>query len=533
MYQFFLFSLRKAFTFANMKRAYIYIICMLVGMSFLVLLYLQGSYATDMVKMREEQFDETVYRSLDQAALDMERSETLRYLQTVMNNRMQDKKETSFLNSMDSMDSVSASIILDSVAMKTGGRMQLVGRHPDQFPTSLTLPRPNRQVKALNQLRKQVQEAYMYERKVLDEVIYAVMYIASNLRFQDRINQAELDNTLRGALLRNGIKLDFHYIVYTADGREVYRCEDYQEPEDSEHENVYNQLLFRSDPTGQMGYVQVHFPSRREYVLGVANYVLPAMIFTFILFVTFLVTVYLIVRQKKISEMKNDFVHNMTHEFKTPISTISIAAQMLSDKSVNKDAGTYERLGDVINNETRRLRFQVEKVLQMSLFDHNNIALKLQELDANELIDNVIQTFSLKVSQNGGTLDTRLEAFNPFVNVDEMHFTNVIFNLLDNAVKYRREDEPLHLEVATWNQGEDYLCISIKDNGIGIRKDDLKRIFEKFYRVHTGNKHNVKGFGLGLTYVKKMVDMHHGTIKATSEVGQGTKFIITLPIVKD
>ena len=316
-------------------------------------------------------------------------------------------------------------------------------------------------------------------------------------------------------------------------GREVFRCADYQEPDEDGKACRYIQPLFRYDPTGQMGSVSVHFPERSSYIRGIANYVMPAMIFTFILFVTFLITVYLIVRQKKISEMKNDFVHNMTHEFKTPISTISIAAQMLSDKSVNKDTGTYERLGEVINNETRRLRFQVEKVLQMSLFDRNNIALKLQELDANELIDSVIQTFSLKVTQSGGTLDTRLEAYNPFVNVDEMHFTNVIFNLLDNAFKYRREDEPLRLEVATWNQGEDYLCVSIKDNGIGIQKVDLKRIFEKFYRVHTGNKHNVKGFGLGLTYVKKMIDLHHGTIKVTSEVGQGTKFIITLPIVKD
>ncbi len=500
---------------------------MLVGISFLVLLYLQGSYATAMVKMREEQFDETVRRSLDLASRDMERSETYRYLQIVMNHHAQEKYGTDFLLPVDS---ASSSIFPDSASLKKDGTELLVARHSGKLPTSFTLPRPNDMVQTVRQLRKEIQDAYMYEWGVLDEVISTVLYTASALRFQDRISKSELDNCLRGALLRNGIDLDFHYIVYTADGREVYRCADYT-GEGLEH--VYNQVLFRNDPTGQMGNVQVHFPARKEYILGVARYIVPAMIFTFILFVTFLVTIYLIVRQKKISEMKNDFVHNMTHEFKTPISTISIAAQMLSDKSVNKDAGTYERLGEVINNETRRLRFQVEKVLQMSLFDHNNIALKLQELDANELIDNVIQTFSLKVSQNGGILDTRLEAYNPFVNVDEMHFTNIIFNLLDNAVKYRREDEPLHLEVATWNQGEDYLCISIKDNGIGIQKDDLKRIFEKFYRVHTGNKHNVKGFGLGLTYVKKMVDMHHGTIKAASEVGQGTKFIITLPIVKD
>ena len=248
-----------------------------------------------------------------------------------------------------------------------------------------------------------------------------------------------------------------------------------------------------------------------------------------ILLITFLITIYLVVRQKRISEMKKDFVHNMTHEFKTPISTISIAAQMLADKSVNKSEETYERLGGVITSETRRLRYQVEKVLQMSLFDNNNIALKMQELDANEIIGNVVDTFSLKVSQSGGTLEMRVEAYNPFINADEMHFTNIIFNLLDNAFKYRREDIPLAILVHTYNQNDNF-CISISDNGIGIGKDNLKRIFDKFYRVHTGDKHNVKGFGLGLAYVQKMVELHQGTIKASSELGKGTKFTITLPL---
>ena len=256
------------------------------------------------------------------------------------------------------------------------------------------------------------------------------------------------------------------------------------------------------------------------------------MVFTIILFITFMVTVYLVVRQKNVTEMKNDFIHNMTHEFKTPISTISIAAQMMADKSLSKSEETYERLGGVINAETRRLRFQVEKVLQMSLFDRDNIALKLSEMDANELIDTVVQTFSLKVTQSGGTIDTRLEAVDSLVQADEMHFTNIIFNLMDNAVKYRRDDAELHLEVSTWNQG-DALCISVQDNGIGIHKDNLKRIFDKFYRVPTGNKHDVKGFGLGLAYVKKMVELHHGTIRATSEPGRGTLFTITLPTIKE
>lgn len=257
-----------------------------------------------------------------------------------------------------------------------------------------------------------------------------------------------------------------------------------------------------------------------------------ALLFTLFLFVTFLVTVYLVVRQKKLTELKNDFINNMTHEFKTPISTISIAAQMLADNNLQKSTDTYERLSGVIYGETKRLRYQVEKVLQMSLYDGGNIALKMQLLDANELIDSVVQTFNIKVVQNGGSIDTNLDAVDSMVKVDEMHFTNVIFNLMDNAVKYKRDDVSLQLKVST-RSDSDNLYIQIEDNGIGIQKDDLKRVFDKFYRVHTGNTHNVKGFGLGLAYVHKMVKLHHGTIKATSEYGKGTRFMITLPLCKE
>ncbi len=506
-----------------MKRVYIWIICCVIGVSFLSLLYLQSRYADAVIRMRKDQFDENVFRSLDQASRDLEKAETYRYLQTVMKQREKELAESI------EQDTMSVAEKLDTLLNDADLQIQILRMHSAHSPQTITKPRNNHMSLTLSQLQKHVQKAYVYESDVLEEVIYAVMYQASDLRFQDRLDPAMLDNFLRSALEGNGVTMPFHFIVYTSDGREVFRCPDYDV---TGQEYSYTQTLFRSDPTGNMGFVSIHFPDQKEYILGVANFVAPAMLFTVILFVTFIFTVYLAVRQKKVSEMKNDFVHNMTHEFKTPISTISIAAQMLADKSVPKNEGTYERLGSVINTETKRLRFQVEKVLQMSLFDHNNIALKLSELDANDLIDNVVQTFSIKVSQSGGTLDTHLQAENPYVNVDEMHFTNIIFNLLDNAFKYRRDDAPLRLEVSTWNQG-DNICISVKDNGVGIQKDDLKRIFDKFYRVHTGNQHNVKGFGLGLTYVKKMVELHHGSTKVCSEVGNGTRFIITLRTVKD
>ena len=229
--------------------------------------------------------------------------------------------------------------------------------------------------------------------------------------------------------------------------------------------------------------------------------------------------------------MKNDFINNMTHEFKTPISTISLAAQMLNDDSVRKSGMMMQHISTVINDETKRLRFQVEKVLQMSMFDRQKATLKLQEIDANATIANIVNTYKIKVEKYGGKIASVLEAEDAIVNVDEMHFTNVIFNLLDNALKYRREDVPLELGVSTRDVG-DRLEIVISDNGIGIKKEDQKKVFEKFYRVSTGNRHDVKGFGLGLAYVHKMIVELKGDIRVESELGVGSKFIITLPLLK-
>ena len=192
-----------------------------------------------------------------------------------------------------------------------------------------------------------------------------------------------------------------------------------------------------------------------------------------------------------------------------------------------------QHISTVINDETKRLRFQVEKVLQMSMFDRKKATVRLQEVDANATIDNIVHNFKIKVEKYGGKLNAYLDAEDSIVNVDEMHFTNVIYNLLDNAVKYRCEDRPLDIVVTTTNISNSRLEITIADNGIGIKKEHLRKIFEKFYRVPTGNQHDVKGFGLGLAYVYKMIYVLGGTIKAESELNQGTKFIIILPLIKN
>jgi two-component system phosphate regulon sensor histidine kinase PhoR len=221
----------------------------------------------------------------------------------------------------------------------------------------------------------------------------------------------------------------------------------------------------------------------------------------------------------------------MTHELKTPIASISLAAQMMNDKSLTKSPQMMEHLGGVINEESKRLRFLVEKVLQMSLFDRQQTIFKKKELDLNEVVENIANSFTLRVEHTGGKIYTEIEAIDSAIYVDEVHFQNVINNLLDNAVKYRKPEEPLDIYLKTWNT-EDHLFLSVRDTGLGIKKDNLKKIFDKFYRVHTGNRHDAKGFGLGLAYVKKIVELHGGEIKVDSEFGKGTTFTIKLPIIR-
>ena len=386
-----------------------------------------------------------------------------------------------------------------------------------------TIPKTSRSIADM------IKNRYLYQRALVDEVVWQMIYHASDKPIEERVNFKNLDLYLKSGLVDNGIDLDYHFKVIDYDGREVYRCSDYT---DEGSESSYSQPLFLNDPPARMSIVKIHFPEKKDYIFDSVSVMIPSMIFTIVLLMTFIFTIYIIFRQKKLTEMKNDFINNMTHEFKTPISTISLAAQMLNDPAVGKSPSMFQHISSVINDETKRLRFQVEKVLQMSMFDRQKATLKMKELDVNELITGVVNTFTLKVERYNGKIETDLKATDAFVLADEMHITNVIFNLMDNAVKYKRDDVDLLLIVKTWNE-PGRLMIAIQDNGIGIKKENIKKIFEKFYRVHTGNLHDVKGFGLGLAYVKKIITDHKGTIRAESELNVGTKFIIALPLLKN
>jgi len=482
--------------------------------------------------MRHQEFDESVKRSLYEVAYKLELAEAKRYLE-------EDLRE---MERNSAFNDISVDGFYGQFTFSGGGfsfTHTIVPSAPPSAqdpsaistPTmpSLQLPRSQQDNNDVSERSRSLQqrqlEYYLANKELVDEVIYNMLRPSNNRTLAERVDNTYLKHELTDQLAYNGIEIEFQYVFTTNTGRPIYKS-DGANP--NVVANTYQQTVFHNDSPNRMGVIRVYFPTLDDYIEDSVDFMLPSLIFIAILMITFAFTLFLVTRQRKITEMKNDFVNNMTHEFKTPISTISLAAQMLNDQSLDKSPQLLKHYSGVINDETKRLRFQVEKVLQMSMFERQSNTMKLKEMDIDELIYGVVNTFKLKVENIGGAIDASFETEDPFAMADEMHFTNVIFNLMDNAVKYKRADVPLHLEVHTWNE-PGKLMISIADNGIGIKKDDLKKIFDKFYRVHTGNRHDVKGFGLGLAYVKQVISNHKGTIKAESELGSGTKFIITLP----
>ena len=501
-----------------MKRSTIWILTVVMAIALLGLLAMQIVYLEKMVAMRNSQFSEVVMRSLYSVSRMLEQNETKYFLD-------KDLAEAEEMNSGISQNSFNFSNPHEAAIDTTLTTEEET--NPNVRPPNLPT------LQDLNDSYQMKQETlkglYLYQKGLLNEVILTILNHSSDRPIQERADSATVAYYLRSELEFNGLTLPFEFAVSNRANGIVYKTEGYSPVSQADD---YRLQLFPKDAKNQQNTLHVTFPNKSDYIFSSVKFLVPSLAFTFLLLGVFLYTISVAFKQKKLSEIKNDFINNMTHEFKTPISSISIAAQMLNDDSVRKSPEMLKHVSSVINDETKRLRFQVEKVLQLSLFDRKNATMRLEEEDANASIYSVINTFKLKVEKYGGHISANLDAEDPIINVDRMHFTNVIFNLLDNAVKYRREDVPPELEVSTINPDDDHIQITVADNGIGMKREDLKKIFEKFYRVSTGNLHDVKGFGLGLAYVHKMIDLFGGSIRAESEVNQGSKFIITLPLYK-
>lgn len=497
-----------------MKKSIIWLLTVVMGITFSALLYFQITYLENMVKMRESQFSEGAMRSIYETVGLLERRETMHFLE----------EDIKTLSGTYSDEETGSGQTGESLASEELLPIPLPGKKP-----VISYRQPTEKLeKRYHELQSAIWDQYVYQRGLLNEVILSILYDGSRRPVLERADADTIKKILSVELANNGLDVPFSFAV-TDNSTIVYSTSDY-DPDISEKE-IYSALLF---PNSNSRYeLKVEFPTKANYIYSSVRFVIPTLALTVLLLAIFILTVILAFRQKKLGEMKTDFINNMTHELKTPISTISLAAQMLNDDSVRKSPETLHHISEVINAESKRLRFQVEKVLQMSVFENGgNRALNFKNIDANKIIAGVVSTFKLKVERFGGHLSFINDADDSTVNVDEMQFTNVIFNLLDNAVKYRNEDIEPELTVRTEDVTGNKLRIIIRDNGIGMKKEDLKKIFEKFYRVHTGNRHDVKGFGLGLAYVQKMVTAFGGSISVDSELGKGSEFTIELPLAE-
>ncbi|MCQ2189515.1 MAG: HAMP domain-containing histidine kinase [Paludibacteraceae bacterium] len=501
------------------------IICLVAAMSvvFIALIVLQLAYIKMAADISEEQFSEDVRLCLFRISRVLEEEETTNFMTEMLGSDL--LRRDSVPMSIFSGDSEKLSTIMTFSQLKSSGEESRVRVKPKVYLKSQSGKNTLNGTSHLFQ--KKMRDRFLQERQFLDNVLLRLLCENYSRHISQRVDFSHLMELVDREMLQRGLDLPHAVAIYSGDGVEVFRSENFS---DDIAENTYAQALFVNDPYPTGNYMKVYFPSRGRYLYNTLRLILPSLMLSMILLATFVSSVVMISREKKLTQMRTDFMNNMTHELKTPVSSISLASQMLSDESVPKTPRMLSHLGNTIKEETNRLTQQIDKVLQMSILERESSALKLKEIDVNELVHKITSNFSIKVESKGGSIITNVDAEYPFVLADEVHFTNIIYNLMDNALKYT-ETTP-HLEVSTYDDAN-FIYISVKDNGIGIKAEDQKRIFDKFFRVSTGNVHNVKGFGLGLAYVKKVVTDHKGTITCESEFGKGTKFTISVPKIEE
>ncbi len=458
------------------------------------------------IRLNEEQFDKNVYAALNRVAGKLQYYEEVRVLEALNSSRDQGSEAT-------------RNIRRAAQQLENGfSKRRLSAQQPDSLPN----PGDGGQGFESN--------VTLWEYMKVSQLVYSKP-------LAERVPLDLLAKSIQEEIESRGIRSAYQYGVYSKARGSYVIVNDHFVVEDNGPQiaqggaptlfnSPYKVSLFTQDIESP-GDLSLYFPNRTSIVLGSALGMLSlSIVFTGIVLFCFWYTIKVIYRQKQLSEMKTDFINNMTHEFKTPIATISLAADSIGSPMILGNPDKIKRFVDIIRQENRRMNSQVERVLQMALIDKKDFELSLSDLNLHEVIEQAVSNFSLQVERREGILRTDLQATNPVIEGDSTHIASVIHNLLDNANKYSPDKPDITISTRTVPMGVE---ITVTDKGMGIDKEVRKHIFDKFYREHTGNVHDVKGFGLGLSYVKAIMTAHKGLVDVQSEPGKGSSFVLTFP----
>lgn len=530
------------------------------------LLFIQYYWTKNTIKASEENFDKSVQEAISRVIYQTEKQEIASKLKGKLKSKSQGM---SLFNTVDSINQnlynefsrmFTDSIITDSIINITKERISIeisqdkYGQPVTRIDTSYIIynkteknenttktkdslkQEPNIEINSKT-LKSTNTDSLMQEfdkflkRTLIVSDIFQDLFSFSHFTpIEERIDTALINLQIKNELINKGITIDYEFGIYSTFRKEMIyeKTGNFSKELKTEGESF---LLFPSDFFSIPNYLIIYFPKRKAFLIGQLKLTFLISFFLIITIISiFLYVLVSFIRQNKLSEMRNDFINNMTHEFKTPISTISLACEALNDPAFKENEQIKATYTDIISKENLRLAAMAEKILQTAIIDKGQLKLKNETIDTTAIIQNVVSNFSPQVEQRKGQIHTFFLAENYKIMGDRVHFTNVIFNLLDNAVKYTLDKVP-EIIIKTFND-KNKIIIEIIDNGIGINKKEHKNIFEKLYRVNSGNLHDVKGFGLGLSYVKAIVELHKGRIKIESELGKGTTFKLIFNIDK-